>query len=138
MLKSVDHYWTREEVAKDTAHVYIFGDNIRDSKPDKRGKYFVPGATQAVIRGLPNAIGISTKKTSGGDAEAFFEEHNDKDFEIFKKSVDEGIAKAKADGRPVKISSYGLGTGAAAVRGAFRNGTGRYFDYLYIKLKELA
>jgi hypothetical protein len=137
MLISVDHYWTRDEVAKDKDHVYIFGDNIQDSVPNpKTGKWVVPGSTQAVIRGLPNAIGISTKKTGGGKADAFFEEKSDADFAIFKKSVDAGIEKAKASGKPIKISMYGLGTGAAAVRGAFSD-AGRFFEYLYVRLKEL-
>jgi len=137
-LKSVDHYWTRKEVEQDTEHTYIFGDNLQQSVPNpKTGKWDVPSATQAVIRGLPNAIGISTKKTAGGRKEDFFEENNDKDFEKFRASVDAAIEKAKKAGKPVKISAYGLGTGAAAVRGAFANGTGRFFDYLYMKLTEL-
>jgi hypothetical protein len=137
MLKSVDHYWTRDEVQKDTKHVYLFGENIADSVPDpKTGKYFVPSSTQAVIRGLPNAIGIPTKRTRGTSKDAYFYD-KDADFEVFKKHVDEAIAKAKLDGRPIKISTYGLGTGAAAVQGAFKNGTGRFFDYLYTKLGEL-
>jgi hypothetical protein len=137
MLKAVNHYWTREEVAKDTEHLYLFGENIADAKPDPISKkIFIPTTTQAVIRGLKNAIGIPTKKTRGTNKDAYFNDTN-ADFELFKRGVDEAIEKAKKDGRPIKISVYGLGTGAAAVRGAFKNGTGRFFDYLYTRLGEL-
>ena len=137
MLKSVDHYWTRDEVKKDTGFFYLFGDNLHDAEPDKRTNKHVVGGGQAVIRGLPNAIGISTKKTAGSRKEDFFWEDSDSDFELFKASVDQGIAKAKACGKPIKISVYGMGTGLAAIKGAFANGTGRFFDYLYMRLGEL-
>ncbi len=136
MLKSVNHYWTRDEVKSDTKHIYLFGENIQDASPDEKGKFFIPTSTQAVCRGLSNAIGIPTKKTRGTGRDAYFQD-TDKDFELFKKGVDEAIEKAKKDGRPIKISAYGLGTGAAATHGAFVNGTGRFFDYLYSKLGEL-
>jgi hypothetical protein len=136
-LISVDHYWTREEVQKDTAHVYLFGENIHDSKPDPHtGKYHVPSSTQAVIRGLANAIGVPTKKDRGNSKASYFED-TDEDFTLFKEGVDRAISLAKNSGKPIKISMYGLGTGAASVRGAFYNGTGRFFDYLYKGLSSL-
>lgn len=49
--------FTRDSVEKDTERVYLFGDNFEDAKTG-----YVPSSTQAVIRGLPNAIGISTKR----------------------------------------------------------------------------
>lgn len=52
--------WTRDEVAKQIDKVFLFEDNIEDSK-----KGYIPSKTQAVIRGLPNAIGIDTKKNRG-------------------------------------------------------------------------
>ena len=134
MLKPVNHFWTREEVAKDIKHVYLFGDNIKDASDDKP---FIPKSTQAVIRGLPNAIGIPTKSTRGTGADAYFYDTN-VDFEIFKALVDKAIEKAKAINKPIKISAYGLGTGAAEAKGAFRGGTGRFFEYLYKRLGELA
>ena len=132
MIVNVNHFWTREEVAKDTKFIYLFGDNINDMS----GK-FVPKSTQAVIRGLPNAIGIPTKKTRGTNTDAYFYD-NDADFEIFKALVDKAITEAKARKLPVKISSQGIGTGAAEVSGAFRGGIGRFFEYLYRRLGELA
>ena len=53
-------FWTREEVAKQTDKVFLFGDNFEDAESG-----YVPSSTQAVIRGLPNAIGISTKNDRG-------------------------------------------------------------------------
>lgn len=50
--------WTRDEVMKDQSHTYLFGDNTED----RLITHYVPHYTQAVIRGLPNAIGIDTKK----------------------------------------------------------------------------
>jgi len=54
-------FWTRDEVAKQTDKVFLFGDNTNDRVNTK----YVPSSTQAVIRGLPNAIGIDTKKDRG-------------------------------------------------------------------------
>jgi hypothetical protein len=53
--------WTREEVAKQTDKVFLFGDNTNDRLITN----YIPKSTQAVIRGLPNAIGIDTKKDRG-------------------------------------------------------------------------
>jgi hypothetical protein len=44
--------------------------------------------TQAVIRGLPNAIGIDTKKNRGTTEDSYF---TDADFDIFKTQVDNAI-----------------------------------------------
>ena len=51
-------YWTRKEVEYQTDKVFLFGDNT----DDRVNTHYVPTVTQAVIRGLPNAIGIDTKK----------------------------------------------------------------------------
>lgn len=53
-------YWTRADVASQTDKVFLFGDNTED-----RIMGHIPISTQAVIRGLPNAIGIDTKKNRG-------------------------------------------------------------------------
>ena len=51
-------YWTREQVAHQQDKVFLFGDNTYD----RTKTHYIPSMTQAVIRGLPNAIGIDTKK----------------------------------------------------------------------------
>ena len=54
-------FWTRSDVAKQENKVFLFGDNTNDRTVTK----YVPSKTQAVIRGLSNAIGIDTKKDRG-------------------------------------------------------------------------
>ena len=57
-VEEYNGFWTREEVAKQTDKVFLFGDNTNDRLNTK----YIPSSTQAVIRELPNAIGIDTKK----------------------------------------------------------------------------
>jgi len=51
-------FWTREDVQNQPDTVFLFGDNTHDRLITKH----IPRITQAVIRGLPNTIGIDTKK----------------------------------------------------------------------------
>lgn len=60
--------WSREEVEQSTDKVFLFGDNT----DDRLNTHYVPSSTQAVIRGLPNAVGIDTKRDRG-TREAFAE-----------------------------------------------------------------
>jgi hypothetical protein len=138
-LVIVAHFWTRQEAEDDVDHVYLFGDNIKDAIPDANGRYFIPSSTQAVIRGLPNAIGIPTKKTRGVKADDYFHD-TPEDFDLFTLHVDRAIDLAKKSGKSIKMSSEGIGTGAAEAHpeSAFRGGTGRFFEYLYKRLGELA
>ena len=63
--------------------------------------------TQAVIRGLPNAIGIDTRYSR----EADFADTDD-NFARFQQHVDEQIQKALDIGKPIKVSAGGFATGA--------------------------
>ena len=72
--------WTREEVASDQDHIYIFGDNLIE-----KGR-----GGQACIRGLSNAFGVPTKKLPAMSREAFF---TDDEFEENKRAIDRAIAK---------------------------------------------
>ena len=49
-------FWTRKDVENNPDKVFLFGDNFEDAQNG-----YVPSSTQAVIRSLPNAIGIPTK-----------------------------------------------------------------------------
>jgi hypothetical protein len=60
MVEIYKGFWNREEVAKQTDKLFLFGDNLEDAKTG-----YIPSSTQAVIRGLPNAIGIPTKRNRG-------------------------------------------------------------------------
>lgn len=98
--------WSRGDVEKQTDKVFLFGDNTND----RLNTHHVPTMTQAVIRGLPNAIGIDTKKDRGTSANSYF---TDADFDTFKKQVDEAIQKAIDSGKTIVIPEGGIGTGKA-------------------------
>ena len=53
--------WTRQEVEAQKDKVFLFGDNTND----RLQTHYIPKTTQAVIRDLPNAIGIDTKRNRG-------------------------------------------------------------------------
>lgn len=97
--------YTRKDVEADPDSVYLFGDNLADAR-----KGYIPKFTQAVIRGLKNAIGIPTKRDRGIKPFAYFTEA---DLEEFKDYVDTAIHKAIATGKPIVIPEDGIGTGAA-------------------------
>ena len=118
--------WTREEVAKQTDKVFLFGDNT----DDRLNTHHIPTSTQAVIRGLDNAIGIDTKKDRGVGQSSYFT--ND-DFDVFKKQVDDAIQKAKNSGKTIVIPEGGIGTGKAQLK----ERAPKLFDYLQNKLDEL-
>lgn len=101
-------YWDRQTVARDTKCVYLFGDNLADAASG-----YVLSRTQAVIRGLPNAIGIPTKKTRGTDPNAYF---TDKELTWFAFLVDVAIHKALESGKDIVIPADGIGTGKAQLK----------------------
>ena len=75
----VDEFWDRATVAADTEYTYLFGDNTNDRLRTK----YIPSETQAVIRGLPNAIGIDTRYSRTQD----FADTDD-NFARFQQHVD--------------------------------------------------
>jgi hypothetical protein len=133
MNKAVYYYgnWIRREVANDIERVYLFGDNIKD-----KASGYIPSTTQAVIRGLPNAIGIPTKKNRGNDDDSYFWD-TDEDYELFVAGVDSAIKEAIATGKQIVIPNKGIGTGRAITRGAFSKPGNRFSAYLNDKLDKL-
>lgn len=119
-------YWTRTEVESQTDKVFLFGDNT----DDRINTHYVPTRTQAVIRGLSNAIGIDTKKNRGTSENSYF---TDVDFDIFKAQVDEVIQRAIDSGKIIVIPSDGIGTGKAELD----KRAPKLFAYLQQKLDEL-
>jgi hypothetical protein len=103
--KYIMKWWTREEVAADPTFTYVFGDNAKDAKSG-----YTPHATQAVIRGLPNAIGIATKKDRGSNINSFF---NEEDYDEFAAHLNAAADKIRAARRPLALPYDGIGTGAA-------------------------
>lgn len=119
-------FWTREQVAEQQDKVFLFGDNT----DDRLNTHHIPSATQAVIRGLPNAIGIDTKKDRGREASSYF---SDEDFDQFKQQVDEAIQKAKDSGKNIVIPGDGIGTGKAMLK----EKAPKLFEYLQKQLNKL-
>ncbi len=91
-------FWSREEVAKDVRY-FIFGDNLKG--------YGMGG--QAIIRGLPNAFGVPTKKTPSMDEGAFF---TDDEYEANCQAICAAFEEIPTD-RQWVIARAGLGTGLA-------------------------
>ena len=102
-------FWTRESVAAQPDKIFLFGDNFADAKTG-----YVPSATQAVIRGLPNAIGISTKFNRRTNTDSFMD---DSTYEEFKEHVDKqietAIELAEETGKTIIVPENGIGTGKA-------------------------
>lgn len=120
-------FWTREQAVAQSDKVFLFGDNTDDRINTK----YVPSATQAVIRGLPNAIGIDTKKDRGREESSYF---TDADFPQFKKQVDEAIQQAKDSGKNIVIPGDGIGTGKAQLK----ERAPKLFEYLQEQLTKLS
>lgn len=118
--------WTRQYVASQTSKVFLFGDNTND----RVNTHYVPTMTQAVIRGLDNAIGIDTKKNRGTSEDSYF---TDEDFDTFKAQVDEAIQKAIDSGKTIVIPEGGIGTGKAQLE----KRAPKLFSYLQDKLSAL-
>ena len=118
-------FWTRKDVENNPDKVFLFGDNFEDAETG-----YVPSSTQAVIRGLPNAIGISTKNDRGTKKSSYL---TDADFNTFKQRVDEQIQKAKESGKTIVIPEDGIGTGKAQLK----ERAPKLFEYLQQELDKL-
>lgn len=119
-------FWNRQQVASQTDKVFLFGDNTNDRTVTK----YIPSVTQAVIRGLPNAIGIDTKKDRGTSANSYL---TDSDFNWFKNHVDTQIQIAKNSGKTIVLPADGIGTGKAMLK----EKAPKLFEYLQEQLKNL-
>lgn len=123
-------YWTRRDVENDPDRVYLFGDNLTDAKV-----HHAPRATQAVIRGLANAVGIPTKRSRRTSPSAFF---NDRYWNVaFKDEVDRVLLVAEEKARErsgvIVLPADGIGTGKAML---LQKAPG-LFNYLRWRLRKL-
>lgn len=107
IIKLVDVF-TRSGVEKDLDFVYLFGDNLSDAE-----NCYIPSKTQAVIRGLPNAIGISTKRNRFTRDNSYL---NNDDYDWFTVHVDTQIKVALDSGKNIALPTMGIGTGMAKLR----------------------
>lgn len=120
-------FWTREQVAKETNKVFLFGDNTEDRTKTNH----IPYKTQAVIRGLSNAIGIDTKKNRGTNYTSYL---TDNDYKWFRSHVEQQIYKAIKSGKIIVIPEDGIGTGKAMLK----EKAPKLFEYLQSVLSELS
>lgn len=147
--------WTRQEVNDNPDVLYVFGDNTNrtsgsnpisnDSKYARTyglGKMF-PNATAAIIRGMDNAMPVSTQHwydpSTGRTRDAG--RWNDSDIEDFKKIIDAEFQAIKDEWdtgkyRKIYLPSTGLSNGKISQITEAR--TPVLFKYLYDKTADLA
>ena len=147
--------WTRQEVNDNPDVLYVFGDNTNrtsgsnpisnDSKYARTyglGKMF-PNATAAIIRGMDNAMPVSTQHwydpSTGRTRDAG--RWNDSDIDDFKKIIDAEFQAIKDEWdtgkyRKIYLPSTGLSNGKISQITEAR--TPVLFKYLYDKTVDLA
>lgn len=156
--RKIDYHpgnWTRQEVSDNPDVLYVFGDNTNrtsgsnpisnDSKYARTyglGKMF-PNTTSAIIRGMDNAMPISTQHwydpTTGRTRDAG--RWNDSDIDDFKKIIDAEFQAIKDEWdtgkyRKIYLPSTGLSNGKISQITEAR--TPVLFKYLYDKTVDLA
>lgn len=156
--RKIDYHpgnWTRQEVNDNPDILYVFGDNTNrtsgsnpisnDSKYARTyglGKMF-PNATAAIIRGMDNAMPVSTQHwydpTTSRTRDAG--RWNDSDIDDFKKIIDAEFQAIKDEWdtgkyRKIYLPSTGLSNGKISQITEAR--TPVLFKYLYDKTADLA
>ena len=156
--RKIDYHpgnWTRQEVNDNPDVLYVFGDNTNrtsgsnpisnDSKYARTyglGKMF-PNATAAIIRGMDNAMPVSTQHwydpSTGRTRDAG--RWNDSDIDDFKKVIDAEFQAIKDEWdtgkyRKIYLPSTGLFNGKISQITEAR--TPVLFKYLYDKTVDLA
>ena len=117
--------WTRRDVATDPKSLYIFTDNTdRDSgknpidpaskyaKKYGQGKHY-PTTTQAVIRGLDNAMPLSTQRWYHDGAKGVAGRWTDANFEEFKAVIDAEIDAIVEEWSTGKYTRIVIGEGSS-------------------------
>ena len=104
--------WTRAEVAADLNNFYLFGEN----EEDYLGTY-VPSITQAVIRNLPNSVGVITKHDRKLSANSFLKDSEADSYAIYIDNLRLALKIYLSRGHnifvPMKDGQVLLGTGKA-------------------------
>lgn len=156
--RKIDYHpgnWTRQEVNDNPDVLYVFGDNTNrtsgsnpisnDSKYARTyglGKMF-PNATAAIIRGMDNAMPVSTQHwydpSTGRTRDSG--RWNDSDIDDFKKIIDAEFQAIKDEWdtgkyRKIYLPSTGLSNGKISQITEAR--TPVLFKYLYDKTVDLA
>ena len=145
--------WSRTEVEQHPNYLYIFTDNTdRDSGSqliDPNSKYarkygqnkHYPKVTQAVIRGLDNAMPLSTQHWYHGDKKGKTGVWTDADIEDFKKTIDSEIDDIIKEWDTGKYEKLIIGDGDAFFNSNISNisitRTPKLYQYLKQKVQEL-
>jgi hypothetical protein len=98
--------WTLDDIKSHTKKIFVFGDN--NLRYGKGG--------QAIIRDLPNTIGLRTKKAPNNQLSSFY---SDSDLEENKKNIIEDILTIKdlqLKGNVIVFSNGGYGTGLSKLK----------------------
>ena len=114
--------WTIDDVKKNPNKLFIFGDN--NARLGKGG--------QAIIRDLPNVMGIRTKKGPSRKSAAYYK---DSEFKQNSENILEDILEIKKeamDGMTIVLSEGGYGTGLASLK----NKAPKTFEYLCQQLRD--
>ena len=156
--RKIDYHpgnWTRQEVNDNPDVLYVFGDNTNrtsgsnpisnDSKYARTyglGKMF-PNATAAIIRGMDNAMPVSTQHwydpATGRTRDAG--RWNDSDIDEFKKVIDAEFQAIKDEwdtGKYRKIYLPSTGLSNSKISQITEARTPVLFKYLYDKTADLA
>ena len=140
--------WSRTEVEQHPNYLYIFTDNTdRDSgsQPvDPNSKYarkygqnkHYPKVTQAVIRGLDNAMPLSTQHWYHGDKKGKTGVWTDADIEDFKKTIDSEIDDIIKEWDTGKYEKLIIGDGDAFFNSNISNISITRAPKLYYYLKQ--
>lgn len=122
-IEQSEKFWSRSQAEKAQNKVFLFGDNIKDKESN-----YIPVTTQAAIRGLPNALGIITRKSTNKSESNL----TDADFDWFKEHVDKQLQKARDSGKTIVLPFLGL-TGERNLK----DNAPKLYDYLQQELDKL-
>ncbi len=113
--------WTVDDIINQPDKIFVYGDN--NARIGKGG--------QAIIRDLPNTIGLRTKKGPSNKPAAFY---TDKEYESNIKNIREDILLIKSmslSGKTIVFSNGGYGTGLAKLPET----APKTFNFLYDMLR---
>jgi hypothetical protein len=116
-------WWTIVDCSENPTHLFVFGDNL--AKIGKGG--------QAIIRGMPNVVGIPTKKWPSFSAGSYF---NDEEIEQNTKHIIDAIDHLiiiSENYDKIQFPMDGLGTGLSDLP----NRAPKTYERLVILIKTL-
>lgn len=152
-IREYNGNWSRQEVEEDPTGLYIFTDNTdrtsgsnainedtRYAKKYGKGKFF-PTTTQAVIRGLDNAMPISTQRWYHDDKKGNKGRWTDDAIDEFKTTIDAEIEDIKAEWDTGKydhlvVSNFD-GFFNTKISNISKDRVPQIYDYLHGKIDEL-